>query len=332
MQFYVSARTLPDAQPQALANVLVPVLAGEARVVLATNLSSKFPAFQALGEFRHVTSGLDSFVSFNESSDLDTFPGWVPVGDDILTLLDACASGLLLSVDVHNLRGLRIRDPTFGNLQNPALFAPFINSLNLSQTCPIGFPPAPTTLLPQGVLFNAPLRCPPLLTWLGKLRAQSSYFNSSSNNRLTFDNFTAAFGNITDPAQRKAAILRRLVQGDLDDRAAVLSELMISKTNGKTCSVNATAHYETCAPATCLYTEIKRRTVLSIVNTAMTNYGGVASSIIMVFSSLTLYSSFFMYKLKIWRAQRREADELRSAGIISGKMAGVLVTNPAVLH
>ena len=324
-QFYMMAHSLPTAQPRSQANVLVPIIAGEARTVVSTNLSGagRFPAFQAQRMFRHVTSGLDSS---------DDFEGWVPIGDDILTLLDACASGLNISVDVHNLRGLRISDPEFENLQNPALYSPFVNSLNLSNTCSIGFPSTPFQLppersLPQGVLFNAPLRCPPLLVWLGQLRAASTYFNSTSNNRLTFDEVDRIFNNFVDPAERDAAILQRLDQGDLNDRVAVLSELMIAR-GGISFNVNTTAHYEACAPATCSYTKIEPPTVQRIVNLALANYGGTATSIIMVFGSLTLYSSFFMYQYKLWRARRREADELRSAS----KMASVLVTNPAGLR
>jgi hypothetical protein len=308
------------------ARVTVPLLAGEARVRITPGPQQifNFPEFQALSELRHVTPGWQETQT--------NFTDWLPVGDDILTLLDACAQNIPISVDVHNLRGLQIDDPTFSNFQDPVMYSSFVNSLNISRTCGIGFPSTRNPIDPhvvfgpQNVLFNASLTCPPLLVWIGQLRANSSYYNLTSNIRLSFNEVRELLKNVVDQGEQQQILRNRIAQGDLNDRIDVLSELMIAK-GGISFNVNATAHYETCKPATCSYTDIEPPSVQRLVQISLANYGGTATSIITVFGSLTLYSSFFMYQYKLWRARRREADELRSAG----KMAGVLVTNPAVL-
>lgn len=90
--YFVTAFTADTLEP-------VPVLAGNARV-RADTAPGLFPYVQTRSPDigNHATPGFVPGVTQN----------WVPLGDDFLSVLDTCASGLPLSIDVHNLRPLDV--------------------------------------------------------------------------------------------------------------------------------------------------------------------------------------------------------------------------------
>lgn len=290
--FYVLAR-IPSAK-----GPVVPILAGQARVSVNTT-SIHVPLLQVLEDFGHVTPGW--------TIENSTF---APLGDDLLSLLDACATGASIFVDVHNLRPVVIED---ADLANRSSYSPMFRSLNFDNTCNVGLPPPSTSSsIPQDVLFSVPLTCPPLLVRLGQLRANSSYINFTSFARPFVD------GNIESIVE----LFFNAFQGDLGERSALFTNLMITK-GAIAFNSSAEQHYTLCAPAVCSYTLIEPPTTPKIINNALANYGGTASSIIMLLGSAVLYLSFISYQLKrrkekrLARIARSTADERITANPLS---------------
>jgi hypothetical protein len=275
-----------------------PVLAGQARVVASVDGNSSISVIQALGTFGHSTAGWETNAS------------WAPLGDDLLSLLDACAQGRNISVDVHNLRPIVIEDQV---LSNRSSYSRTMSAFNFSAACTVG--DAPLSSDAQPVLFRVPLVCPPVLVWLGQLRGNSTYAGLASPARPLTRGFadlnTDAIDAITDAA----------LTGDLSERAALLAELFIAR-GSIAFNVSAETHYELCAPSICSYTTIEPPTVVRIINIALANYGGTASSILMILGSVVLYLSFISYQLKRRRARQRAASE--AAKVLSSEQPSMI--------
>ena len=284
--FYFLAR-IPSPEGQ-----IFPVLAGQARVIAAVDANTSIPIFQAEGRLGHSTPGWE----YNST--------WAPLGDDLISLLDACAQGRNISVDVHNLRPIVIEDPV---LANRSSYGATMSAFNYSAACSVGDAPSDLGDRPQPVLFNVPLKCPPLLVWLGQLRANSTYFNRTSPARPLITDFPDLSNDTVKGIE--AAVLK----GDLSDRAALLSDLFFVDGNSVAFNVSTEAHYALCAPAVCSYTMVEEPTTIRIVLGALADYGGTASSIVMLLGSAVLYISFIAYQLKRRRARRRAAAEAAAA-------------------
>ena len=203
------------------------------------------------GRYRFVLPELISpgFVAGNTS-------GWVPLGDDVPTLLDACFDELPISVDVHNIRPLvMFVGPQYsgvaGGFTNNSIFSPPFNKMPRLWECSraandfcwsgsSGFsPPPPNSGLPHNVLFNVPLQCPLLLKFLGAARRSSTYFNASSPLRFTNQQWTSIF-NVTADNPRgipqgasrtslQSSTLGQMWNGDLSDRTQLFSNLMFKR-------------------------------------------------------------------------------------------------------
>lgn len=213
-----------------------------------------------------------------------------------MSLLDACATNGDIFLDVHNFRPILITDEL---LSNYSAFGDTVQSMNFDAACSVGKPPPNDPLVvASAVILSVPLTCPPVLKWLGQLRANSSYFNLSSSARLFEDADTNS-----DVEFDPLSFLSKLHEGDLGERAALFSELFIKK-GAIAFNISAEQHYALCAPAVCSYTTIEPPTTLKVINSALSNYGGTASSIIMLLGSAVLYLSFIFYQFKRQRVKR----------------------------
>lgn len=271
--------------------------------------------------------------------------GAVPLGDDMLSLLDACTEGARVSVDVHNARPLAHYvgiqySGVAGGFTNASLYTPPFNKARVwgfasaNAFCwsgGAGFsPPAPGSGEPQRVLFNAPLTCPPLATWMGGLRRNSTYFNASSPVRLTIGQWLTLFnvsaadpkGVPASPSAAQRAALDALREGDLADRIGLLSNLMF-EAQGATFSHNERAYYERCAPSVCTYTSILPRSAEEVAVEAVSLWGGTTATVLM-----------FLGLLSYWLSVARHYCEKRRgrAGEGGGKAAGdvAIAGNPLV--
>jgi hypothetical protein len=246
---------------------LLPAAAGLARLRVATNDTGVFPLSATTDPFR-VTPGFDPNVT----------QGWAPVGDDLLTLLDACATGAQLTVDVHNFRKVQMQ-PGFD--QSEAPWGSPLNVMNLDNTCSLGAPPQPPNGV-QPVLFNVSVRCPPLLVWLGGLRRNSSFFARGSSSRMPIREFFSA------SPDAQAALIAALRAGDALERLDLLRTLSIDEATPKF-THSPLRHYAACAPAFCTYTVIEQRTAPLLALEAISIYGGTATTVVTVLGLLATF-------------------------------------------
>ena len=279
--YVVTGRTLGGAS--------IPVLGGEARVRVDTT---------AFGDFSFVPADIDATPGFDP---YNATQSWVPLGDDFLSVLDACAEGFPLSIDVHNVRPIGVFGVAPADMASPydliALGpAPGLGAPN-AQRCSMGAAPPPPTPpevpdTPRAVLFNARLRCPPLLRWLGGLRRNSTYRSFASRSRYTISEWLRLFPNPTysnaPPANlspEQADLITRTLDGDLGDRARLLSTLQIVS-QGPNFTHNAQQHYARCAPSKCTTTSIADRTLFQYLLEGFSILGGTASAVMGVFAWL----------------------------------------------
>lgn len=296
-QYYVTARST-----QPTADVIL-FLGGEARVVANTLDVGEFPSEQTGSP--HTTPGFDAYAPG---------PSWVPLGDDFLSLLDACGSGIPLSLDVHNLR------PISGIENLIPYLPPPLDTIQLTQAlCDVGFPPPASDDLPQPVLTSLPLRCPPVITWLGSLRAKSSFRNRTSPLRYTVAEAVAIFPTDpksppSNPTQQQIDFFQRIFNGDTAERADVLNTLMLDDSS-TIFDHSPLQHYAACAPATCSYVTIDPQTFGSVALEAVSIYGGTATTVISAMGFAVLIVSFALRECCGYGIEAVASDDsLGSAG------------------
>lgn len=261
--YYVAAPAADFALPTFFSAPLRYVeIVGQSRLMAAGD-STRNPALQYFRAtpFRQLPLG-----TFGPPAPYAVNVGSYPIGDDLISLLDACSSGAALSIDVHNFR--RVQDPR--NISS-ALF-PF-DVMNYSETCNLGAGINSAETLDATVLFSVPVQCPRWLTWLGQARANSTFANVSSFKRRTYwemRNSSQGFN---------AALQEMLEQSDFSDRADLLSTLFIrqNSTNFTHSDLN---HYKTCAPSTCTFTRVKSRTLFEYGIEGLNVLGGTSYSVI----------------------------------------------------
>lgn len=260
----------------------VPILTGDARLVLLTDYPGRYPFNPTDEDGGGVTPG---FVPGETQS-------WVPIGNDLLTLLDACHDGLPLSIDVHNLRPVDYQTSFTG----PELWSPPYNAINISaaenaRLCSMGEAPPPRTPFqtraPQAILFSVNVSCPPIFMLLAKFRRNSTYFDATSPVRFTIDDWVAAFGRgVTSPSPPltpvQEALFTQTIKGDSGERAALLTQNLMGVANGTKFVHDPLKYYAECKPKVCSYTIITDRTFDVIALDAVGIYGGTASAVIMV--------------------------------------------------
>ena len=293
--FYVTGQSNAST-PDFVASTRFLGLAGYTRLVAATATPQDFPFAQTLTGFGgSTTRGYVPGVT----------QGWVPLGSDWISLLDACHAGLPLSLDVHNLRPVRWAPnaPPQGSMARPfgsLRLGPYpgLGPDALGSRCAMGAaPPAPPAAFAPA--FSAPARCPPLLQWLGGLRANSTYRNATSPVRATIAQYLALFpppkdtdtipqGNLT---AQQAELLEGIISGDLGQRAQLLALLGMVST-GPAFQHRPLQHYAACRPAECVYSQVTQQTSAQIALTALGILGGTVSLTLSLLGWLLLGVSF----------------------------------------
>ena len=248
--------------------------------------------------------------------------GWLPLGGDMMTLLDACAEGVPISVDVHNARPLSMftafaYSGVEGGFSNTSLWAYPFNRARAFGNDSRGFcasggagcsppPPGAPPGTPQGVLFEVPLTCPPLATWLGRLRKNSSFYNLSSPLRVTIAEWVAAFPNVSaenpigipeggPQTQAQRSLIDALRSGDLSQRAALVANLMLDRGGPKWAPWDESAlkYYKECAPAACYFTErsSSKPDLVDLFEEAIAVFGGTLSAVVWAFGFVAFWLS-----------------------------------------
>jgi hypothetical protein len=152
-----------------------------------------------------------------------------------------------------------------------------LSAMNLENTCELGAPPVQSGAQP--VLFNVSVRCPPLLTWLGGLRRNSSFFARNSSSRVPIRDFFSA----SPDAQAELDAAFRA--GDALERLDLLRTLSIDDASPNF-THSPLRHYAACAPAFCTYTVTEPRTAALLALEAISIYGGTATTVITVLGIL----------------------------------------------
>lgn len=273
--FYLTARN-GDSSTRYVA------MAGASRVRAVSASTGNFTARRLFG----VTAGYNFNSTFER--------GWVPLGEDFIALLDACADGLPLFIDVHNVRPVSwdaASSPPQAQLLSPfstIALGPGLGAANPARCLqgasllnPMG--PLSPNAQEQPVVFSAPLQCPPLITFLARLRRNSSYVNVSSSSRsVTIAELSAILTSSTSLeglTAEQTAVLSNLTQDDLVDRTQLLSTLFMQR-QGPTFTHSPLAHYAACRPALCTTTQVSERTAFMYFEDALATAGGLASSVI----------------------------------------------------
>ena len=150
----------------------------------------------------------------------------------------------------------------------------------------MGAPPPPlvspgTNRAPQAILFNATLRCPDFIKFLGRLRNSSTYGKRSGTSRFSVDEYLRASYTLEQVDER----LRR---GDLGERSLLLSTLL-TVAEGPQFNHSPLLHYATCAPRTCTVSSFSQK---DIFLEAQTIIGGTATTVVGLFSWAILLFSF----------------------------------------
>jgi hypothetical protein len=277
-----------------------PFAAGEVNVRVNTPTPRALPYYQVRDGspwvFGHAPPGFDP-LSAN---------GSVPVGDDLLTLLDACAEGRRVTADVLNMRGISIDDDN----ANPTTWSD-LNSLDpnfASLFCGTGgWSPgtgdtplnARSPALPP--ILSTPLTCPPLFKWFASLRANSSYARATSGARASIGEFLELFpsGTIPDIEAMTApqiAFLDRSALGDITERRALLRTLFFNDSR-PVFTHDALAHYRACAPRACTYSTSKDPGLEDIALSIVGTMGGNVYAVVAVLSFVGWYASFLRQEL-----------------------------------
>lgn len=319
MQYFVSVLRR-DATSLGDLGSPMPVFTGEARLRVATDSPGSFTAPQR----GRVTPG---FRGLNST--------WAPVGDDILTLLDACADGLPLSIDVHNLRPLQLTPPAsdqstwVGNFFFPINITSAMCSLGYDAPSPNSFSFSPVSGFstyydsdPQGVMFNVPVQCPPLVSWLGKIRRTSTYFNKRSFARVTVEQVN----NISTEDLEEL-----LTPGDLTERVDLLSKLFF-EVQGPVFTSNPEAHYAACAPKSCTFIRVLPRTIESLVFEAIAVWGGTITTLLMVLGALVGWLNVFDQACAHRFTPKKHAPGLDNEIELATKATAIIKSNPLTAH
>ena len=307
--FYVTGRSNASTQSWPAATRFLG-LAGYSRLVAATDFPETFPFVQTLTGFAGSTTR--GFVP-------GVTKGWVPLGSDWISLLDACHKRLPLSLDVHNLRPVQwaadappqsSMERPFGSIRlGPS---PGLGPDSLGNRCSMGSAP-PAAPNPFAPAFSSPVQCPPLLQWLGGLRANSSYVNSTSPVRVTIQQYLDLFPPPTDTdtfpllnlTTQQAEFLEGIVNGDLGQRAQLFSLLGIVST-GPTFQHKPLLHYAACAPSECVYSQVSKQSTVQIALTAFGILGGNVSITLSLLGWLLLGISYAAQK---WCTGGQQSEE-----------------------
>jgi hypothetical protein len=164
------------------------------------------------------------------------------------------------------------------------------NAINLgpdnAQRCSMGARPPPLVSpgivrAPQAILFNATLRCPDFIVFLGRLRNSSTYGNRSSTARFSVDEYLRA-------SYTPEQVDGRLRRGDLGERSLLLSSLL-TVAEGPQFNHSPLRHYAACAPRSCTISSFSQK---DIYLEAQTIIGGTATTVVGLFSWAILLFSF----------------------------------------
>ncbi len=313
--FYVTAQASPNRSDiSSSERVPVPAFAGAMRVV------ARSPSLQA---YPHIPAD-PAFAAWHGFYGRGLAEGWVPVGDDMLSLIDACAEGTPLEAHVINLRQLALTAGPFwqpsGGVWGPNFSYPFdqmASGVSSPPMCGFGAPPSgpgnATLATEQPVLFSLPLRCPSLLRWLGRLRSNSTYAPRRSPLRFTVGQFLDTLPG-RNPMNLSAsreewpaatrALLRTAGEGDLSDRVSLLGRLFFQDAR-PAFAHRPRAHYDACRPRSCSYTFIKRRGASDLALEGISVYGGTVATVFSFFATAGLWVSYANY------ARRRRAEKGR---------------------
>ena len=268
--YYVTSNASSTAPAPALDSTQYVQIMGQMRLMAAGD-STLNPFLQY---YRATPFRLTPVGSFGPPAPYAVNVGSYPIGDDFLSLLDACASGAALSVDVHNFRRAQ-QAPGSPNGSFP--FA----DMNYSGVCGLG-EQAGNASFPFGaaldapVLFSVPVQCPRWLAWLGQARANSTYANISSLKRATYSQMQNSSKGFS------AALQDMLERSDFSDRADLLSTLFIRR-GAANLTYNDLSHYSTCAPLTCTFTRVNARSLFEYGVEGIGLLGGTAYSVIAFF-------------------------------------------------
>jgi len=232
---------------------------------------------------------------------------WVPVGDDFLTVLEACRNGYPLQLDVHNLRAVDLA-PMYRNVT--AYGVPFnASGFNRGGFCSLaaGSPrnlPSPLVFPPeQPKLFSLPINCPPLISFMANAQGNSTYNSLKSPVRFSIKDFLHAFPTVaanpstaTLPPTRNE-LQRRLLElrnrGDTSERTDILALLMAKRGVGFNISYNIKAHYRTCNPSFCAWNVIQQRSNEEMALEAVASFGGNGAFIVSLMALIIAYLACF---------------------------------------
>jgi len=286
--------------PGAVLPVRVPIITGEARLIARGQNADLFP-------YKERTRTMP-FTRASGSEDSSI----VPLGDDLLSLLDACADPLIsLSVDLLSIRPFRL-----SSKYSPSSFigdpvGQFFNYTSclagIPNTTDVGTPFLPT-------LFSTKLTCPAVLLTLAGARRRSSYLNQSSPLRVSFRSIRAQF------SQGSGAGITALQFGnDLAERIQLLSTLFINS-SGPVFSHSPLAHYAACAPASCSFVTSSPPTLQFLVLDAINVAGGTGSLIISFIGFLLWSCTWALRKAGFIASDSNENGRTKSSTPINAQI------------
>jgi len=176
----------------------------------------------------------------------------------------------------------------------------------------VGFappPPSPLTFGPplgHGVLFKAPVQCPPLLVWLGETRRRSSYLNRTSPVRFPIQAYLDAFPGAlaaptawADMSAAQRAVVLALEIGDAAARVDLVSEVWVEQP-GANFTHSAMGHYGACAPVSCTYTLTKPRDQKALALEVIATFGGNGAIIMSLLTLAVGWLAFFGRRHEKW--------------------------------
>ena len=267
-------------------------------------------------------------------------------GNDWLTLLDACAQGDGLAVDIFSLHPVEtILDPGESLFIPPVDFS-FGGALNKTQACKQ--PYNPTT-----PLFSVPLKkCPSSLIKLGRARRQSMLLELDSPFRISLAQAALKTLSLEElrlmqllnenpslqPTPQQVALGNKVIRyvvssiqrisTDIDARTKVYRSLLIAPDSLKS-SIDPLSYYELCAPKTCTWMETSRPTLLGGDGSDSTLFfsldklgAGAGAAMIVVYAIYLLF--YIIGRALLFQSRARvKQEEGEPASASAGEGAGV---------
>jgi hypothetical protein len=185
------------------------------------------------------------------------------------------------------------------------------------------------------VLFRTRVQCPPLITYLAQLRANSTYAPFTTPLRFSIGQYLAAFPaaaaspatatlptlqELTQLTPPQLALLEANARGDASSRVNVLATGFLAN-QGASFAHAPMAHYAACAPASCSFFEVAQRSTAKLAFEAVSTFGGNGAATMSIMGMGVAWLAFFGRRWDQWHKSPQQKREEKAAAAAAAAAA-----------